>query len=128
MIHLFSFETIFSAGYTLLTIIWQGRSVVAMIGLPLLWYQLICMTDTDKIRTGDYITMLFIMVFNAMLSNMGAIFAVVMGLAYGAVILYKKKRLRPVLIMGLYMLPNVIYVIGNKILFSGILYILTPGN
>lgn len=50
LIHCFAYESIYAAGYTLLAVTWQGRSVLAMTILPFVWYLLMRLMDqgTDK--------------------------------------------------------------------------------
>ena len=118
LIHLFSFETIYAAGYTLLTIIWQGRSVAAMIMLPLFWYILLRTSDKDKISAGDYMLMLLASLANAMLSNMSALFALIMCLAYMAVMALRKRSVKIFAYTLISMIPVMAVIVIGRI-FSG---------
>ena len=120
--YLFAFETIYSAGYTLLTIIWQGRSVVAMIMLPLAWYILMRMMSSEKITGWMYIVLFIVLIANAMLSNMGALFSVLLALAYFAVIIIKNRSVNQLVLMILILIPNGLYIVADKLFFNGILY------
>ncbi len=122
LIHLFSFETIFSAGYTLLTIIWQGRSIVAMIMLPLTWYLLLKAADSEKVEVSDYVIIGISALANAMLSNMGALFAFILCMAYALSMAVQDKKLSRIFFMGLAMLPDILVIILSRLLYSGILY------
>ncbi len=122
LIHLFSFETIFSAGYTLLTIIWQGRSIVAMIMLPLTWYLLLKAADSEKVEVSDYMLIGISALANAMLSNMGALFAFILCMAYALSMAVQDKKLSRIFFMGLAMLPDILVIILSRLLYSGILY------
>ena len=122
LIHLFSFETIFSAGYTLLTIIWQGRSIVAMIMLPLTWYLLLKAADSEKVKVSDYMLIGISALANAMLSNMGALFAFIICMAYALSMTVQDKKLSRIFFMGLAMLPDILVIILSRLLYSGILY------
>ncbi len=118
LINLFSFETIYAAGYTLLTIIWQGRSVAAMIMLPLFWYILIKNTDKDDVSAGDYILMSLASLANAMLSNMSALFALIMCLAYMAVMTIRKRSFKIPVYTLISMIPVMAVIVIGRI-FSG---------
>ena len=106
LIHLFSFETEYASGYTLLTIIWQGRSVSAMIMLPLMWYLLMRTTDKGRLTACDYLTVTAAGLANAMLSNMGAILAVVMLSAYAVVNGVRLRSFKTLVLMGVCAVPE----------------------
>ena len=123
LIHLFSFETIYAAGYTLLTIIWQGRSVAAMIMLPLLWYILIKISDKEKISAGDYILIMVACLANAMLSNMAALFAFLMSLAYMTVVAVRRRSIRTAVFSIFSIIPvTALIIIGRVLSNTDILY------
>lgn len=122
LIHLFSFETIYSAGYTLLTIIWQGRSIVAMIMLPLTWYLLLKTGDKDKACVSDHVLIGISALANAMLSNMGSLFAFILCMAYAFGFSLQKRKIKPLLYMCLAMVPDIAVIILSRVLYAGILY------
>ncbi len=120
VIHLFSFETIYATGYTLMTIIWQGRSVMSVIMLPLLWYALTLNIDKEEIRRKDYMFMAAVMLANSMLSSWGSVCSVFFGAAFMCTDCLKSKSLRKSLPWILCMLPSVVlalfyYVIRNLV-------------
>lgn len=108
LIHTFSFESIFASGYTLLTIIWQGRSVAAMVLLPLLWYVLLRMTGQAALKSKDYILLTATLLACAMLSGMGVLLSVLLALTYTCVCVWQKKSLKTALWMLLCMCPNIL--------------------
>ncbi len=122
LIHLFSFETIYSAGYTLLTIIWQGRSVAAMVMLPFLWYLLLELSDKDDVGVRDYIMLTMAALACAMLSNMGSLFAFILCMAYALSFAIRGKSVKPLIFMGLSMIPDVAVIVTIRVLYTGILY------
>ena len=122
LIHLFSFETIYSAGYTLLTIIWQGRSIVAMIMLPLTWYLLLKTGDKDKACVSDHVLIGISALANAMLSNMGSLFAFILCMAYAFGFSLQERKIKPLLYMCLAMVPDIAVIIISRVLYAGILY------
>lgn len=118
MIHLFSFESIYASGYTLLTIIWQGRSVAAMIMLPMLWYVLLRMTGRERLKRRDYLLFVTAMLSCAMMSTMGSMLSLLLAGVYICVFAFQKKSLKTVFWLGLCMCPNVICVVMSKLLIS----------
>ena len=122
LIHLFSFETIYSAGYTLLTIIWQGRSIVAMIMLPLTWFLLLGMGDKESMKLSDYVLIGISALANAMLSNMGSLFAFILCMAYAFSYSLQDKRMKPLIYMGLAMVPDLLVIVVGRLLYAGVLY------
>ncbi len=116
LIHLFSFESIFSSGYTLLTIIWQGRSIFAMVLLPLLWYILMRFFDeaTKENEIKLLISFAMVMLASAMLSGMGIMLSLALGVAYAAAIIWNKKNLVLSIKLMILMIPNIIYLIMFK--------------
>ncbi len=116
VIHLFSFETIYASGYTLLTIIWQGRSILAMIMLPLLWYFLMRISDSDRVRRKDYVYILMAAVACAMLSNMGAVLGGVMTTVYAVVNGVRLRSVKTCVCMGLCMVPDFLCVLITRLL------------
>lgn len=115
-INLFSFETIYSSGYTLLTIIWQGRSVCAMIMLPFLWYILMRFTVKDKISVYDCLFVMAAALGNTMLSNMGSILAPIFIAAYAFVNLIKRKSLKISVFMCICAVPSFVCILITRIL------------
>ncbi|HOO28584.1 MAG TPA: DUF6077 domain-containing protein [Lachnospiraceae bacterium] len=115
LIHSFSFESIFAAGYTLLTIIWQGRSAAAMIMLPLLWYVLLRMIREEKLKWIDYLLFAAVMLACAMLSGMGMLLSLLLAFAYVCAQAFLKRSVKPALLMLLCMWPNVIYLVLWKL-------------
>ena len=116
LIQLFSFETVYSAGYTLLTIIWQGRSVAAMITLPFLWYVLINITAKDMVTGRDYVVILIVATGAAMLSNMGSLFSVIMVFAYAVINAISKKSVKCFFFMCISCIPAAVFLVTEKVL------------
>ena len=116
LINLFSFETIYASGYTLLTIIWQGRSVCAMIMLPLLWYILLNISAKEKSRLYDYLMLMMAALSCTMTSSMGSIFAPVLIVTYAFVHLIKKRELKMFLLMSACALPSLICIVSTRIM------------
>ncbi len=111
VIHIFSFETIFSAGYTLLTIIWQGRSAMAMIMLPLLWYILMRFLDKDKAGVRDFALVALACLANCLMSNWGSALAFLMGGAYAMIDSIRVKSLKRALYWLIALLPAFVWAV-----------------
>ena len=116
LINLFSFETIYASGYTLLTIIWQGRSVCAMIMLPFLWYILMGISAKERIGAADYLMMIAAALANTMLSNMGSIFAPVLIAVYAFVYLMRNRSLRTFALMCMCAVPSFVCILITRIM------------
>lgn len=118
LINLFSFETIYASGYTLLTIIWQGRSVCAMITLPLLWYILMRVTSEDYMITRDYLLVILATLGNTMMSNMGSIFAPLMIFTYAIVNMVRRRTFKPFANLCLCGFPSLALILITRIMRS----------
>ena len=116
LIIMFFFETIYASGYTLLTIIWQGRSVCAMITLPFLWYLLMLMSAKERMEKVDYIMLIGTALCNTMTSNMGSILAPCLITAYAFAKLIKGRRIVPCLFMCLCTVPSFACVLITRIM------------
>lgn len=110
LILLFSFESEFTLGYTLLTIIWQGRSVYAMIMLPLLLLAFMRMSGDEDIKACDYIVLICVLIASSMHSGMGSVLSFAMSLAYMAVIIFRRKSLKTAICLLACLIPTVIYI------------------
>ncbi|MCR5106587.1 MAG: hypothetical protein K6B28_00335 [Lachnospiraceae bacterium] len=73
LIYYFYYGTKASAGYILLEIIWQGRSVAAVIMLPVAWYMMLHFILDEKITPGHYILLVLTGLMASLLSGMGAV-------------------------------------------------------
>ena len=95
--------------------------------LPLLWYILLRITDRDRIRTGDYVLMLLATLANAMLSNMTALFSLLMCVAYMTFITIKKRSFRIMLYSVLSLLPVIAVIVVERILLNTDILYRGPG-
>ncbi|MCR5790252.1 MAG: hypothetical protein K6G83_10245 [Lachnospiraceae bacterium] len=104
VIFLFSFESKFALGYVLLNIIWQGRSVMAMVALPFLWYILLLYSDRP-VTLRTFFILFLVNMSCSMLSGTGAILAGMLTVSYTIVRGFETRRLKTVLFMGLSAVP-----------------------
>lgn len=117
IIVLFSFESIYSFGYTLLTIVWQGRSIVATIMLPFLWLVLMkgC---TEEAGYAQYMLELILYVACANLSGMGITSAILLGGAYAVNGVLLKRNIKELALHIAVMIPNMMFFVYYYFLCS----------
>lgn len=107
---LFSFESVYALGYTLLTIIWQGRSILATIMLPLLWLFLMRgMNEKITIRLGLLIVVTSLACCN--LSGMGIVSSICLMLFYAFAYLVSGRSLNKAVQLGLITIPAMINLV-----------------
>lgn len=111
VIMLFSFESIYSLGYTLLTIIWQGRSIVATSMAPFLWYILEKIYNEENTGILSYLTVLIVSLAIADLSGTGAMIPPVIGAAFALSSFIKNRKIMPSVLMVMAVIPSGIYSI-----------------
>lgn len=115
VIVLFSFESVFSWGYTMLAIIWQGRSISAVIMLPLLWYVLLHIMCQEKIVKGLYGALIIVALANVDLSGMGGVMGPLIGGTFALAYLVTRRKVLPAMLIGVSVLPAGLYMIVYKI-------------
>lgn len=104
IIILFSFESVYSFGYTLLTIIWQGRSILATVMLPLLWITLMkYMSEDISLRLCIFIVIIYIACVD--LSGMGTICTMCLGGAYCVAYAIVSKSIKKSIIGFVLLIP-----------------------
>ncbi|MCR4738643.1 MAG: hypothetical protein K5886_00115 [Lachnospiraceae bacterium] len=95
LINFFYFGSKSSAGYVLLEIIWQGRSIGAMIMIPAAWYALLRLLQDEEFYFGHYF-LLFISGLSAiLLSGTTAMQFMFLAAAFLPVLLIKRKSPGP---------------------------------
>ena len=114
---LFSFESVYSWGYTLLTIIWQGRSISAVILLPMLWYIFIKIYVEEKMTPVLFIAALTVGLANSCLSGMGALMTPISGCVFAFANLVNNKKLIPSILIGISVIPSGMFAIIQKLLW-----------
>lgn len=112
LIHCFAYESIYAAGYTLLAVIWQGRSVLAMVIMPLIWLLLMQMMDTDTVQVTDYLFLICSVTAGVMTSSMAIELLPILVGTYALIIGFKKKKLKSALLTFTCVIPCMIgYII-----------------
>lgn len=97
---LFSFESQYSLGYTLLTIIWQGRSIYTMVILPFSWYVLMKIYTEDN-RKHLY-SLFFIISTAAMcLSGTGSLCQIVIAIVFALLVLIRNRDIISAILIGM---------------------------
>lgn len=109
VIMLFSFESIYALGYTLLTIIWQGRSIAATIIFPVLWYIFMKILTENAMDHKKNIWLIVVLTACADLSGMGIIMSLSLCIAFLGAMLIEKKGIKKMACVAFTMIPNVIY-------------------
>ncbi len=110
-IHLFGFESIYATGYTLLTIIWQGRSALLVTLLPLEWLCLMRLSEEKSIDLYAVIRYLCVMLACLMTSGMGMTVSLFLALGYLAASFFTVKDIRRSAIILAGCIPAVISVV-----------------
>ncbi len=105
VIILFSFESGFAFGYTLLNIIWQGRSIACCIILPLLFYWFAKAEADGRLRPSDFLMLFILNCCCAALSGTAAIVASIMTFAYSVTRAYRIKSIPVFILTGLTAFP-----------------------
>lgn len=118
LIHLFSFESFYAAGYSLLAIIWQGRSVLAMIILPLTWYLLMRLTDSENKKESIwyYLLLCCTLIVACMTSTMSALFVPILTAAYMVINVVKRRKLTPFLLVIPLWIPSIVSILLYKVI------------
>lgn len=109
VILLFSFESIYALGYTLLTIIWQGRSIAATIMFPILWCVLMMILTDYNTEKRKYVWLLIVLLACADLSGMGIVMSLILCITYGVSLIIYGKGIQRCLYLMVAMIPNVVY-------------------
>ena len=109
VIMLFSFESVYALGYTLLTIIWQGRSIVATIMLPILWYVLMRIITDNESNNKRYFWTIVIVLACADLSGMGIVMSAFLCFVYSIAMVIQKKDIKSAIITMSAIIPNIGY-------------------
>ncbi len=100
----------------MLAIIWQGRSLSAVIMLPLLWYVLGYVLCSDDFSSGAYIVIVIVSLANVDLSGMGGIMASIIGGAFAVTYMAVKRKIGTAVMIGISVLPAGAYMILYKVL------------
>ncbi|MCR4656501.1 MAG: hypothetical protein K5770_09775 [Lachnospiraceae bacterium] len=105
VITLFSFESGFAFGYTLLNIIWQGRSIACCIMLPMLFYWFAKTEADGRLKYSDFFMLFILNCCCAMLSGTAAIVASIMTFACSVTKAYRVKSIPVFILTGLTAFP-----------------------
>ena len=111
VINTFSMETIFSFGWVLLALIWQGRSFLCTVMIPLVLYILITFITEIQLKKVQYIILMVCGIACGMLSGMGFMLMLLMVAAFAFVALLVRKELKTSILMMISMLPTAVYFI-----------------
>lgn len=118
VITLFSFESIYAFGYTLLTIIWQGRSIVATIMLPFMWL-LLMKIYTEELEKKSLLALAIVSLACGCLSGMGLMMSVVLTGVYAVSVLIVNRDFVKSVLMLSTSIPCIIYFLCYCIISGG---------
>lgn len=110
-INTFSMETIFSFGWVLLTLVWQGRSFLCTVMIPLMLYILMQFIIEKEIERYWYIILSITGVACCMLSGMGSMLMLLMIASFAFVALLVKKDIKNTIYMLLALAPTALYFV-----------------
>lgn len=111
VINTFSMETIFSYGWVLLTLVWQGRSLLCTVMIPFMLYLLIPFVTEKEIKKSQYVFLALTGIACCMLSGMGATLIVPMVLSFALAALLVKRDVKLVLNMIITAMPVAVYFV-----------------
>lgn len=107
LLHCFAYESIYAAGYTLLAVIWQGRSVLAMVIMPFIWLLLMKSMDQNNERTKYFALLLCAVLAGLLTSSMAIELLPILIGTYSVMIGIKSRTLRPAVKMAFLIIPCV---------------------
>lgn len=105
LIHCFAYESIYAAGYTLLAVIWQGRSVLAMVIMPFIWFLLMQLMSQEHGRLRLYLMLLCAMIAGLMTSSMAIELLPILVGTYSIMIGVKQRKIMPAVLTFLCLIP-----------------------
>lgn len=108
LLHCFAYESIYAAGYTLLAVIWQGRSVLAMVIMPYLWLILMQFMDGGEEQSSYYFLLLVVVIGGYLTSSMAMeLFPIMIG-TYAVIIGVKRQSFIYTILLLFLLFPCVI--------------------
>lgn len=113
VINTFSMETVFSFGWVLLTIIWQGRSILCTVYIPFVLYMLMKIVDEEDACNSLYLALSLTGIACSMLSGMGGILVVLMVFSYVFIVLVVKRSIKDSIRLVTALIPTLIYFLLN---------------
>ena len=120
VIMLFSFESEFAPGYTLLNIIWQGRSIALCIMLPLLWYAFIRLRPKEGIGAGELFLLFIINTACSVLSGTAAIVAAIITAAFALSGAIEGRSVKWAFLTGLTAAPDLFCLVYGQYILKAI--------
>ena len=109
LVQIYGCHSIFSSETFLLTRLWQGKAVVAGVGIPALIWQFVSMYYEEKYKR-QIIRLVVTDVAMCLLSNMGIILGFFLIGCYGLVYGIEKKSFKYMIYTWLACIPSIIYI------------------
>ena len=120
LVTLYGRNSIYASPTFTMTRIWQGKSVVAAFGLPMLLYFLLRLYEEER-RWPWYVLILITNLSLCFMSGNGIVCGAVMIAAFAFCYTIAKKDLRILLISGAICIPNAVYYYIFMLLTKGLL-------
>jgi len=111
---MFSYESLYSLGYTLLTIIWQGRSTYVMCLLAFSWY-ILMKIYTESPKKELYLIFFMTSLASQCLSGTGGLVQVLLAIGFAISYVVTNKKLVPAIMIGVCVIPCGIALVFYKI-------------
>ncbi len=111
LVNIFGYYSVFGQETFLMTRLWQGKSVVAAVGIPAT-IMLLLDVYNDSANKTTYVLLFMLNAAMCFFSGMGILLMAIMIACYGLIYTIAKKDVRMLLYLGLTCLPNVLcYII-----------------
>lgn len=115
LLNIYGYYSLYGQETFFLTRIWQGKSIVAGIGIPLLILEFFWIYDDEK-KIGTYLLIFLTEMALCLLSGMGILLGAMMAGAYGLIYGYIKKNWKMMLGVWLCVIPNIVcYAVSELI-------------
>lgn len=115
LLNIYGHYSLYSAETFLLTRIWQGKAVVASIGIPVLLLEFLWIYKQEN-KKSLYCLVYITQFALCLLSGMGIIIGAIMAGCYGLVYGIAKRNWKIILAIWVSILPNVMYYVINECL------------
>jgi hypothetical protein len=118
MVNLYGYYSLYCGETFLMTRSWQGKSVVAGVGIPAL-IMLFLDVYQDSTKRASYVLLILLNLAMCFLSGMGIIIGVIMVISFALVYAVEKKSIQIALWGLLICLPNILYFAIYSIIKAG---------
>lgn len=117
LLNVYGYCSLYTAETFLMTRIWQGKAVVAGVGVPLLLWEFFQIYHKEK-KKENYVLLLVTEIALCLLSGMGIIIGAIMAGCFGLLYGIAKRQWKVTVVMWLTAVPNALYY-GISLLLKG---------